>query len=158
MSANEYVTRVTKGVRRRHRLTREAVDALPWPHPRPARDWRLVGIHLALIWTAVGQAALGPPENSVQWRGFGWPATIVFGVVLTFCCVLYLMAAFCKSQYESFGYEAGATVGFAGTLGIYGFMLVATTPNWALTYNWSFTVGLAVGNAIRGWILVRRLW
>lgn len=157
-ASSRYVKKVAGGVRRRHKLTRDEVDALPWPHPRPASDPRLVCMHFALIWTALGQAILGPPENSVQGRAFGWPATIAFGVVLTVSCVLYLTAAYCKSQYESFGYEMAATVGFAGILTIYGFMLIISTENWALTYTASFTLALAVGNAIRAWVLIRRLW
>lgn len=150
--------RVAKSLRRKHRLTRAEVDAMPWPHPRPASDIRLVMMHLALLWTAVGQAIFGPPENSVQGRAFGWAATIVFGVLLALCCGLYLAAAYCKSQYESFGFEIAASVGFAGSLAIYGWFLVVSTPNWALTYNASFTLALALGNAIRGYVLIRRMW
>lgn len=158
MSASERAWGIFKNIRRQHRLQRDEVDALPWPHPRPSRDARLVWMHLALIWTAGGQAILGPPANSVQGRTFGWAATIVFGAALIFFCALYLFAAYCKSQYESFGYEMAATVGFAGALIIYGVMLAASTPSWALTYNWSFTVGLAIGNSIRAYVLIKRLW
>jgi hypothetical protein len=156
MSSNNF--RHTRRLHRRHTLQRELVDALPWPHPRPTRDWRLIGVHMALIWTAAGQAVFGPPFGSVQYKGFGWPATIAFGVVLILCCGLYLTAAFCKSQYASFGYELSACVGFTGSMIIYCYVLILTIPQWALTYNWSFCAGLAVGNAARAWILIRRLW
>lgn len=145
-------------IRRQHRLNKETVDSMPWPHPRPASDPRLVGIHLALIWTASGSAILGPPENTVQGRAFGWAATIVFGIAMVLFCGMYLFAAYCKSQYESFGYEMAACIGFAGSLSIYAYLLMISTPNWALTYNWPVTIGLALGNAIRAWVLIRRFW
>lgn len=144
--------------RRRHQEQRERVDSLPWPHPRPASDPRLVWLHLAMVYTAVAQAVLGPPENTVTGRAFGWAATIVFGILLVICTGVYLFAAYCKSQYESFGFEMAACVGFAGSLSIYAYMLSISTPNWALTYNWSFCVALSMGNAIRAYVLIRRLW
>lgn len=158
MFANRRAAKAAVAIRRRHRLQRDQVDALPWPHPRPASDPRLVWLHLALIWTATLQSLLGPPENTVTGRAFGWAATIVFGVALVAFCGLYLFSAYCKSQYESFGFEMSACVGFAGVLSIYAVMMTLNTPNFALTYNWSFTVGLAIGNAIRGVVLIKRLW
>jgi hypothetical protein len=149
-----YATRL----RRQHRLIRDEVDALPWPHPRPAGDPRLVYVHISLIYVALGNAILGPPANTVQGRGFGWAATIAFAVPLVLCSVLVIYAAYCKSQYESFGYEMAGCAGFAGTLAIYAVVLIMTTPNWALTYNAPFTIALAAGNAARAWVLIRRLW
>lgn len=131
---------------------------MPWPHPRPSRDPRLVWMHVALMFTALGQAILGPPPGTVTGRAFGWAATICFGILLTICVCLYLTAAYCKSQYESFGFEMAACIGFSGSLTIYAVVLALSTPNWALTYNWSFCAGLAVGNAIRAYVLIKRLW
>jgi hypothetical protein len=158
MSATEHGFRIARRLRRKHRLIRDEVDALPWPHPRPAGDPRLVYVHISLIYVALGNAILGPPANTVQGRGFGWAATIAFAVPLVLCSMLVIYAAYCKSQYESFGYEMAGCAGFAGTLAIYGVVLILTTPNWALTYNAPFTIALAAGNAARAWVLIRRLW
>lgn len=150
--------RFAKRVHRKHKLIRDEVDTLPWPHPRPVSDFRLVAIHASLIWVAVGQAIFGPPAITVQARAFGTAATIVFGIGLTICSLLVLRAAYCRSQYDSFGYEMAGTAGFAGILSIYGVVLALSTPEWALTYNAPFTIALAVGNALRAWVLIRRLW
>jgi len=158
MSATSGGLRVFRRLRRQHRLIRDEVDALPWPHPRPAQDPRLAYVHLSLIYVALSNAILGPPSNTVQGRGFGWAATIAFAVPLVLCSVLVLYAAYCRSQYESFGYEMAGCAGFTGTLAIYAVVLILTTPNWALTYNAPFTIALAAGNAARAWVLIRRLW
>lgn len=110
------------------------------------------------MYTALAQSIAGPPENTITGQSFGWAATVAFGALLTICVGLYLTAAYCKSQYESFGYETAACVGFAGSLSIYAVMLTLGTPNWSLTYNWSFCVGLAFGNAIRAFVIIKRFW
>jgi nicotinamide riboside transporter PnuC len=66
--------------------------------PAADADWRLIGLHMALIWTAAGQASSGRRSTSVQYKGFGWPATIVFGVVLILCCGLYLTRRSAKAS------------------------------------------------------------
>lgn len=162
MSADEIKPAVAQRVRRihrRHTLNRERVDSLPWPHPRPARDPRLVWIHMSLIWVAGGQAIFGAPADSVQGRsGFTPAALVVFGGGLIACCLCYLYAAYCKSQYTSFGFEAAACAGFAGFLIIYCWYLIHSTPQWWLIYNAPFTIGLAIGNLIRARTLIWRLW
>lgn len=158
MTTNEPVKAV-KRLHRHHKLQREEVDAMPWPHPRPARDPRLVWLHMSMIWVAGGQAIFGAPGQSVQGKSnFTQPALIVFGVALILCCLCYLYAAYCKSQYTSFGFEMAACIGFAGFLSIYGWYLIHSTPEWWLVYNAPFTIAIAVGNLVRGVILIRRLW
>lgn len=139
-----------------HTRRQALIDRLGWPHQRPARDIRLVLIHISMMWVACGQAIFGPPDNSAQSRaGFDTLSLILFGVLLSAACVLYLIAAFCKSQYDSFGYEAAACFGFAGFLSAYAATLIVNTPYWWLTYNAPFTLALAVGNAVRFYIVIR---
>lgn len=129
-------------------------------HPRPVADPRLIAIHLGMVWVAVGQAIFGAPENTIQYRAFGVTATLIWGVLLTLICGLYMVSWWVKSQYESWGFELAACGGMAGSLSIYAFYLFDTLGTQAalLGYNFPFTVGLAIGNAIRGLTLARRLW
>lgn len=160
MSANRDPRQWPSWVRRRHIVNREEVDQYGWVHPRPVSDPRLLWIHLGMVWVAAGQALFGAPDNTIQYKAFGTAATLIWGLVLCTICGLYFVSWRVKSQYESWGFEMAACLGMAGALGIYAYYLFDTlgTTGALLGYNFPFTVCLAIGNAIRGGTLVRRLW
>jgi hypothetical protein len=145
-------------LRREHTLTRDRVDSLPWPHPRPLRDERLQALHIAFIWTSVIQIIFGPPPTTMQATTFGYVATVFFSVLMIICCALNLYAAHCKSQYNSFGFEMAGTAGFAGVFLIYSVGLIFGVTNWWGTNTMALAVALCVGNLMRCIKLVRRLW
>jgi cation transport ATPase len=145
-------------LRRRHRLIRDEVDAMRWPHPRPAADERIVCLNLCFIWVAVVQAVYGPPPNSVQGATFDHVTTIAFSVLMIVCSCLVLYAAWCKSQYVSFGIEMAGTVGFSGVFAIYTFAAVVGITDWFATQTAAFATGLFLGNLLRAQKLIRRLW
>lgn len=155
MSSNSF--RHSRRIHRRHTLQRELVDALPWPHPRPAADPRIVGLHIALIWTSIIQIIIGPPPTSVQNVSFGYTVTVFFSVLMALCSGMALYAAYCKSQYVSFGVEMAATIGFAGVFVLYVIGAFAL-PNWYATNVAPLAICLFVGNLIRAVKLIRRLW
>lgn len=130
---------------------------MPWPHPRPARDERIVGLNIALIWTSVIQIIVGPPPTSVQSVSFGYGVTVLFSVLMIICGGLVLYAAYCKSQYISFGMEMAGTVGFAGVFAIYTAGAFGLT-HWYATNVAPLAVCLFAGNLLRGVKLIRRLW
>jgi hypothetical protein len=145
-------------VRREHNLTRDRVDALPWPHPRPLRDERLQALHIAFIWTSIVQIIFGPPPQTMQATTFGYLATVFFSALMIICSCLVLYAAHCKSQYNSFGFEMAGTAGFAGVFLIYSVGLIFGVTNWWGTNTMALAVALFVGNLMRCIKLVRRLW
>lgn len=143
---------------RRHRINREEVDSVGWPHPRPARDPRLVCLHLAFIWTSTIQIIKGPPPTSVQNISFGYPATVVFSVLLIICCLMVLYAAYCKSQYVSFGVEMAGCLGFTGVFAIYAAGAIVGINEWYATNVAALAIMLFLGNTWRGVKLARRIW
>lgn len=150
--------RSAKRLRRHHRLTRDGVDKLPWPHPRPSRDPRLVCLHIAFVWTSTVQIIFGPPPITVQGAAFGYAATVAFSALLILCCGLNLYAAFCKSQYESFGVEMAGTFGFTGVFVIYTAGVVVGVADWWGTNVAALAAALTIGNGWRCGVLARRLW
>lgn len=142
---------------RRHALNKVGVDALPWPHPRPARDERIVGLNIALIWTSIVQIIIGPPPSTVQNVSFGYVATVCFSALMIICGLLVLYAAYCKSQYVSFGFEMAGTLGFAGVFAIYSAGTFGLN-HWYATNVAPLAICLFVGNLLRSVKLIRRLW
>jgi hypothetical protein len=149
---------LAKHLRRQHRLIRTEVDSLPWPHPRPAADPRLVGLHLAFIWTSTIQMIFGPPPSTVQGLSFSYAATVAFSILLIVCSILVLYAAFCRSQYNSFGFEMAGCVGFTGVFIIYTAAAFISLTDWYATNIAALVVCLFFGNAWRAQKLIRRLW
>lgn len=147
-----------RGLHRRHTLQRDVVDSLPWPHPRPAADPRIVGLNVAFIWTSVVQIIFGPPETSVQNTSFGYEATVAFSVLMILCSLMTIYAAYCKSQYISFGVEMASAIGFTGVFAIYAAGAVGGLHGWWATNVGPLAFCLFVGNLIRGVKLIRRLW
>lgn len=145
-------------LRREHLLTRDRVDSLPWPHPRPLLDERLQAIHIAFIWTSTIQIIFGPPPQTVQGTSFGYIATIFFSALMILCSSLTLYAAHCKSQYNSFGFEMAGTAGFAGVFVIYSVGLIFGINDWWGTNTMALAAALFVGNFLRCVKLIRRLW
>jgi hypothetical protein len=105
----------TRGLHRRHKLQRDIVD-----------------LHIALIWTSIVQIVIGPPPTSVQNVSFGYTATVFFSVLMATCSAMAIYAAYCKSQYVSFGVEMAAAIGFAGVFLLYVIGAFAL-PNWYAT-------------------------
>lgn len=147
-----------KRLRRQHKIDREQVDALPWPHPRPCRDERLVALHIAFIWTSAVQVVFGPPPVTVQATSFGYSATVAFSGLMIVCSILNLYAAYCRSQYNSFGLEMAGTAGFAGVFAIYSAAVIADVADWWGTNTAALAAAIAVGNGLRCIKLIRRLW
>lgn len=158
MSANEKVAQYVQKLRRKHRLIRDEVDAVPWPHPRPARDERIVCLNIAFIWSSLVQIIFGAPFVSVQGQVLDRTATAAFGVLMIVSSGLVLAAAVIKSQYVSFGLEMGGTVGFSGVFLIYSVLAIMGFPDWFGTTSAAFTSALFLGNALRAQKLIRRLW
>jgi hypothetical protein len=156
MSSNNFPH--TRRLHRRHKLQRDIVDSLPWPHPRPAADPRIVGLNTAFIWTSIVQIVFGPPPTSVQNVAFGYEATILFSVLMILCSAMTVYAAYCKSQYVSFGVEMTAAVGFTGVFAIYAWGAVGGLHGWWATNVAPLAFCLFVGNLVRGVKLIRRLW
>lgn len=147
-----------KRLRRAHKLHRDEVDQLPWPHPRPLMDPRLQALHIAFIYTSIVQIIFGPPPTTVQATSFGYVATVFFSALMIVCCALNLYATYCHSQYNSFGTEMAGTVGFTGVFAIYVFGAVSGITDWWGANIVTLTVALGIGNGIRAWVLIRRLW
>ena len=145
-------------IHRRHKLDRAKVDSLPWPHPRPAADERLVCLHLAFVWTSTIQIINGPPPSSVQNVSFGYAATVAFSALLILCSLLVIYAGLCKSQYDSFGLEMAGCVGFTGVFAIYAAGAIFGLSEWYATNVGALAIMLFIGNGLRAWKLIRRLW
>lgn len=131
---------------------------MPWPHPRPSRDERLIGLNVAFIWTSIVQMIKGPPPTSVQAISFGYAATVVFSVLMMICALLSIYAAYCKSQYNSFGVEAAACVGYTGVFAIYTMGAILGLHEWYGTTVAPLAICLFLGYGLRGLKLIRRLW
>lgn len=131
---------------------------MPWPHPRPLRDPRLLWLHGCFIWTSMIQIIFGPPPITMQSTTFGYAATLAFSLLMILCCVMNIYAAFCKSQYNSFGVEMAGTAGFTGVFAIYSVGLIVGLTDWWGTNTAALAIALFIGNAWRCQKLIRRLW
>lgn len=150
------VERIRARLRRRH-YTRAELDVPNWPHPRPSRDSRLICLHIALTWSSLLQTWLGPAPASAQGQSFGVAALAAFAMLLIVSTALMTYAAFCRSQYWSFGTECAGCVGYAAVFVIYGAALMMTQDQWFRTTPGWFAPLLAIGYGIRATILGRRI-
>lgn len=144
--------------RRRHALTRMEVDMAGWRHPRPSADPRLVLLSIGFAYTSLVQTFIYRPPETVAARAYTMPtAALVAGLVVLSSAML-LRAAFCRSQYSSWGWEIAACAGFVGQSAIQFLALVSVNPAWwaSTTIGWSLFWG--AGCLWRAWILIRRLW
>lgn len=144
-------------LRRRRRYSRE-VDILGWPHPRPPRDPRLVCMHVGLVWVSFVQIISGPPPASVQAQAFDYLATVAFAALMIASSLLVLYAAFCKSQYWSWGVELAGCVGFGFVFALYSVALALTITDAYSSNGFAWALALCVGNSWRAVQLFRRLW
>lgn len=143
---------------RRHILSRMEVDNGRWKHPRPPADPRLIFLTIGLAWISFVQTFFVRPPNSVSARAFTDYGAIAVAFLVALCCLMHLHAAFCRSQYSSWGWEAASCTGFAGQSAIQLQALVVVQPDWwaSLSFAWSTFWGF--GCAVRAFILIRRLW
>lgn len=153
-----FANKSLRGLRRRHLLNKAEVDRLPWPHPRPVRDPRIMSLHVAFVWTSIIQIIQGPPPSTVQSISFGYVATVVYSSLLILCSLMLLYAGYCRSQYNSFGWEMAATTGFSGVFLIYAAGAIWGVSDWYATQVAPLAIMLFLGNAWRAQTLIRRLW
>jgi hypothetical protein len=144
--------------KRRHRYNREQVDTLGWPHPRPAKDPRLVCTNIALPWVSFVQIIAGPAPSSVQGQAFSFTAVVAFSVLMIVSSALVLYAAYCKSQYWSWGVELAGCIGFAFVFALYSLALVGTITDWYSTTSAAWAIALLAGNGWRAGQLAPRIW
>lgn len=129
-----------------------------WKHPRPARDPRLVCFHLGMIWAAFVQVVAGPPPATVQAQAFSYEATAAFSALMVVCSILVIVAAYCKSQYASFGIELAGCTGFTFVFGLYTLALVSSIADWYASTGAGWALAFFAGNALRAGTLAWRLW
>lgn len=144
--------------RRHHVITRMQVDMGGWRHPRPPADPRLVLLSLGLAYVSFVQVFVYRAPETVAAQAYTSPVALAVAGLVVFSAALQLRAAFCRSQYSSWGWEIAACVGFAGQSAIQFWALTAVNDAWwaATTIAWTAFWGL--GNLWRAWILLRRLW
>lgn len=145
-------------LRRRHRYSRQQIDTLGWPHPRPSRDPRLLCLNIALAWVSFVQIAAGAAPASVQAQAFSWAATAAFAVLMIVSSGLVLYAAYCKSQYWSWGVELSGCIGFTFVFAIYSLTLANTITDFYSTNSAAWAAALFFGNAWRAAQLAPRIW
>ena len=152
--------RIVKSIKRRGRvhLTRMEVDSQGWKHPRPPADPRLVLLSITLAYVAFVQTFILRPPDTVSARAYDYHAAIAVALLVGIGSVLLLRAAFCRSQYSSWGYEAAGCVAFAGQSAIQFWALVSVSDAWWAATTFAWTVGWGIGNAWRAFTLIRRLW
>lgn len=139
-------------------LSRMEVDRSGWQHPRPPSDPRLIMLAIGFAYVSFVQTFFARPESSVAAKAYTGPAAIAVALLLVLASALLLRAAFCRSQFSSWGWELLACVGYVGQAAIQFVALVSVNDQWWGTSTVVWTVFWGVGNAIRAGILVRRVW
>jgi hypothetical protein len=143
---------------RRHLFTREQLNNPHWPHPRPARDPRLVTGYIAIMGSSITQAIAGAAPTSVQGRNGFDPATLIACAVLAVVGGgLVLYAAWAPSQYWSFVTEGLGCFAIIITYCIYLWGIRVIPEYWATNYAW-WCLALILGHSIRAFIIGRRFW
>lgn len=145
-------------IHRRHLFTREQLNSPNWPHPRPARDPRIVCGYIAIMVSSIIQAIAGAAPTSVQARnGFDTATLVAFATLAVAGCCLVLYAAWSKSQYWSFVTEGVGCCAIIITFGIYLWGIRTVPEYWSTNVAW-YAISIMVGHLIRAGIIGRRFW
>ena len=139
-------------------LDRFYVDRYGWRHDRPAADWRIRCLVVALPFGGFMQMVTGPAPTSISATAFTAASAWAVLVLNLIAAALVLYAGRCVSQYFSFGAEAAGCGLWVGSVAIQLWALISTNPNAIGTQNLYWLAGWGVGCAIRGIVLVRRIW
>jgi hypothetical protein len=145
-------------LRRRHFFTHDQLNNPHWPHPRPARDPRLLAMYAAIMTSSVIQAVDGVAPGSVQGlNDFDSASIVAFSVLAVSGCVLIAYAAFAESQYWSFVCELIGCLAVALTFGIYLWGIRAVPNYWATNGAW-WALAIVCGHLVRAGVVGRRFW
>lgn len=143
---------------RRRPFTRAQLDSKNWPHPRPARDPRIIASYICLMIASGIQSFRGVSPTSVQGRNdFDFVTVLAFAAIACVGSVLVIYAAFVRSQYWSFVTEGLGCAAIVLTFSIYLNGSFAVPDNFATNSTW-WAIGMIVGHSIRALVIVRRFW
>lgn len=133
------------------------VDAAGWKHPRPPADPRLVCLAIGFIYLSFVQTFFVKPDSSVSAQAYTTIAAIAVAGLVIAGSALLLRAAFCRSQFSSWGWEIGSCMCFAGQSIIQFVALVGVNSEWYGTATFVWTIFWGAGNVWRAWILTKRV-
>lgn len=153
------VNRLRRLFRRRHRYSRQVIDTVGWPHPRPPRDPRLLALNVCLPWVSFNQIVAGPAPSTVQSQAaFSYTATVLFAALMIVSSALVFYSAFVRSQWWSWGLELAGCAGFTFVFFMYSATLVQTIDEYNSSNGFGWAMALLIGNAWRAAQLAPRLW
>lgn len=115
-------------------------------------------LHAGLMWVSVIQIIAGPAPTTVQAQAFNYLATAAFATLMISSSALVLYAAYCKSQYWSWGVELAGCIGFAFVFALYSWALAHVITDVYSSNSFAWALALFIGNGWRAVQLFRRLW
>lgn len=140
------------------RINQASIDELPYLHPRPVRDPRIVSINLMMIYICIVQVLKGPGPTSINARAFEDTTNAYYLGLLGIASAFILAAAVVKDEYKSMALELVGSIGAVFVYGIFAWAASQTVRGWDTTQSTGWAIAFTAGSAVRLVQLVRKIW